>query len=80
MGLKRVVENKTLNKMPLSKKEKKFLELQELVKTKGEDFIGSDYLMELMEWLDWEDIECAGISSEKLEEVIAEQGIPLKSH
>lgn len=76
MSLKDVVERKQRERMTLTRKEKEFLKLQELVKEKGENSISSDRLMDLMEFLDWSDLEDAGISSAKLEEMAAEQGMP----
>lgn len=79
MGLKDDVENKVKEKITLSKREDAFFKLQERIKTEGEGAISSEYLMNLLEgYLDWEDLQNAGISSAKLEEAMAEYGVPVR--
>lgn len=79
MGLKETVEMKIKEKKPLDKKEDAFFELQKLIKNEGEKAISSEYLLDLMEkHLEWEDLQSAGISPEKLEEAMVEWGVPVR--
>lgn len=78
MSLKKIIEDKTKNNIPLSRIENKFLELQEFIKTKGEDRVGEDYFIDLIMDIEWSDLEDAGFSSSKLEEMMIEQGIVIK--